>query len=458
MDTISLQFLGAASTVTGSKHLLRTPGFNVLIDCGLFQGLKELRLKNRDVFPIPPSQIDAVILTHAHLDHCGYLPVLVKNGFKGNIYLSEPTAELTEIILKDSARLQEEDAKFANEKGFSKHHPAEPLYTEEDVFPVLEKMVRGKEEEWVELSEDIKFRFIYNGHILGACFVELLCYGKLFVFSGDIGTQKSITLHPPKFPKQADYLVIESTYGDRLHPTTDTQNELAEIINDALRNNGSLLIPSFAVGRAQELMVLIKHLKSANKIPDVPVFLDTPMGVDTTKVYCKYPEWHKLNYNECAYFFDEVIRVRDIEHSYKVIDSAYPKIVIAASGMLTGGRVLHYLNSWLPKKKYTILLVGYQAEGTRGRALRGGVHELKIFGKYVPVNASVKEIHSLSAHADQRELLDWMGHLTKVPEKVFIVHGEPASARAFKLKVEDKFGYSAVVPVLNQEVALFEVS
>lgn len=457
MEKVSIQFLGAASTVTGSKHLLKTPGFNILIDCGLFQGLKDLRLKNWDNLPVNPANIDAVILTHAHLDHSGYLPVLVKNGFKGNIYLSKPSAEITEIILKDSAKLQKEDADLANKRGFTKHQPAKPLYTEEDVYPVFGMFVRLDEMDWVDLNEHIKFRLVYNGHILGACFIELICYGKKFVFSGDIGTNNSITLNNPKHPIEADYLIIESTYGDRLHPTTPAALTLREIINEAVQRGGNLLIPSFAVGRAQELMVLIKDLKSSNQIPNVPVFLDTPMGVNTTKVYCNFPDWHKLSEKDCYYFFDDIELVRDIEHTYKVIENKFPKIVIAASGMLTGGRVLHYLKEWLPSHKHTVLLVGYQAEGTRGRALHSGSNELKIFGEYVEVKSQIEEINSLSAHADQKELLEWMSDLEYKPQTVFVVHGDPSSAHAFKLKVESKFGYNAETPHLNQEYDLFTV-
>ncbi len=457
MKNVSIKFLGAASTVTGSKYLLQTPNFNVMIDCGLFQGLKELRLKNWDHLPLDPGKIDAVIITHAHLDHTGYLPVLVKNGFNGNIYLSKPTAEITEIILKDSAKLQKEDADLANEKGFSKHKPAKPLYDEDDVYPVLGQFVRMDELDWVELNEHIRFRFVYNGHILGACFVEIDCYGKKIIFSGDIGTNNSITLHDPKRPEIADYVVIESTYGDRNHSSISPLIALRDIVNDSIRRGGNLLIPSFAVGRAQELMVLLKELKSSNQIPDIPVFLDTPMGVNTTKVYCNYPGWHKLSEKDCHYFFEDIQIVKDIKHTYKIIESRFPKIVIAASGMLTGGRVLHYLKEWLPSRKNTVLLVGYQAEGTRGRAIKSGSSEVKIFGEFIPVNCNVEEVNSLSAHADQNELLAWVGNLKNKPDKLFIVHGDPSSSHAFKLKLESKLGISSITPHLNQEEVLFNL-
>lgn len=454
---VSLRFLGAAGTVTGSKHLLKTPGLNILIDCGLFQGLKPLRMLNREPLAESVENIDIVILTHAHLDHSGYLPVLVKQGFNGRMIMTPPTKDYTVIILNDSARLQEEDADTANKEGFSKHHPALPLYTEEDVKNTIGLFETLEDNVWMQLSADIRFRFLRNGHILGSCFIEMECFGKTIVFSGDIGRQDTPTLSEPLRPDKADFLIIESTYGNRLHPNVDPGDELKHIILDTFQKKGNLLISSFAIGRAQELMVLINKLKSSRQIPEIPVFLDTPMGTKATNVMMKYPEWHHLTEAECIDILENVEKVEKLNQTYEVIFSSGTKIIIAASGMLTGGRVLHYLKKYLKDPKNVILLVGYQAEGTRGRALKEGAHELKIHGNYYNVKAEIREMISLSAHADQSELLAWMGEIKSTPAKIFIVHGEPDAAYTFALKIRDTFGWETKIPSLNEEVTLFEV-
>jgi metallo-beta-lactamase family protein len=451
---VTLRFMGAAGVVTGSKHLLETPEINVLIDCGLFQGLKNLRQLNRAPLETDVYAINAVIITHAHLDHTGYLPVLVRNGFKGKIYLTDPTRILTEIILLDSAKLQEEDADHANKMGYSKHTPALPLYTQTETKETFSHFQSCGHDEWIILSEHVRFRFKKNGHILGSCFVEMDYFGKRIVFSGDLGRQDSYSLAPPLTPEKADVLVVESTYGDRLHPVTNVEQELSEIINDTVHKKGTLLIPSFAVGRAQDLMLLINILKKKHFIPDIPVYLDSPMSTEATKAYEDFSAWHKLNPAQCGEMWNNITRVKDLKETYKVIDQQGSKVVIAASGMLTGGRVLHYLRSYLGHAQHTILLVGYQASGTRGRALRSGVHELKLFGSYFPVKAAVKEIATLSAHADQHELISWMKAIPNRPERVFIVHGEPEASFALELKIHDALGWNAVVPILNEQFEL----
>ncbi|MFI5148166.1 MAG: MBL fold metallo-hydrolase RNA specificity domain-containing protein [Bacteroidia bacterium] len=453
---VSLQFMGAAGTVTGSKHLLRTPELNILIDCGLFQGLKNLRQLNRASLPVAPATIQAVIITHAHLDHSGYLPVLFKNGFEGPVYLTVPTRALTEIILLDSAKLQEEDADHANKMGYTKHKPAIPLYTQQDVKKVLGSMKACGDEEWIELSKNIRFRFRKNGHILGSAFIELDCFGKRIVFSGDLGRQKSFSLEPPRIPEKADFLIIESTYGDRLHPPVSPEKDLTEIIHQVIRKKGNLLIPSFAVGRAQDLMLLIGGMKKKNMIPDLPVYLDSPMGIEATKVYEQNPSWHKLTKAQCNAMCNNIIQVKDLKDTFKVISKPGPKIIIAASGMLTGGRVLHYLHSYLGHRQNTILLVGYQAAGTRGKALKSGVHEIKLLGSYHKVKAEVKEILTLSAHADQQELLSWMKAIPGHPERVFLVHGEPEAANALDIKIHDSLGWNAMTPMLNEQFELYK--
>jgi metallo-beta-lactamase family protein len=451
---ITIQFLGAAGVVTGSRHLLHTSESNILVDCGLFQGLKTLRDLNRKPFDIEPASIQAIIITHAHLDHTGYLPVLVRDGFAGKIYLTGPTMSLTEIILFDSAKLQEEDADHANKMGYSKHKPALPLYTQEDVRETVKHMQVCAHDEWTSLSENVQFRFKKNGHILGSCFVEMDCFNKRIVFSGDLGRKESYTLNPPLLPEKADILVIESTYGDRLHPSVSPEKELTDIIQELIHKQGTLLIPSFAVGRAQELMLLINLLKKKNMIPDLPVYLDSPMSKNATEVYKAFPDWHKLSPKEIAEMWNNIVWVRDLKETYKVIDLPGPKIVIAASGMLTGGRVLHYLRSYLVQPKNTILLVGYQAAGTRGRALRSKVHELKLFGKYFPVKADVKEIATLSAHADQHELLEWMKALPYQPERIFIVHGEAEASHALELKLLTESNWNSITPIMKEKFVL----
>ncbi|HLG36055.1 MAG TPA: MBL fold metallo-hydrolase, partial [Bacteroidia bacterium] len=326
---ISIQFLGAAGTVTGSKHLLKTPGMNILIDCGLFQGIKALRLKNRETLPVNISQINYLIITHAHLDHCGYIPLLVRLGFKGKIFMTPPTRDLVEIILLDSAKIQEEDAALENREGFSKHNPSLPLYTLKDVENAIRQFYVYSDDQWITVSENIEFRFLKNGHILGSSFIEMNCFGKKIVFSGDIGRSKNGIMNPPTVVEEADFLIMESTYGDRLHGTIPAKDEMAEIINDTIHEKGNLLIPSFAVGRAQELMHLINELKKEIRIPNIPVYMDSPMGADATTILHKYPAWHKLSEEECRSVCHDIHIIRDFHDTQKVIAEKRNKIVIA---------------------------------------------------------------------------------------------------------------------------------
>lgn len=452
---IKITFLGGAGTVTGSKYFIQTPELNFLVDCGLFQGLKNLRLKNREPFPVAIDAINAVLITHAHLDHTGYLPVLVKEGYKNKIYLTHPTADLSKIILMDSAHLQKEDADYANSQGFSKHNPALPLYNEEDVINTISLFERCETNQFIKLSANIKFKYVKNGHILGSCFIELHCYGKVFVFSGDVGNYNSYTMFVPEAPpEKIDYLFVESTYGNRVHEPDDDGIQFSKTINDTLHRHGNVLIPSFAVGRAQELIYIINKLKKENKIPDAPVYFDTPMGVNATDLYCRYPEWHKVNTRACEIFFGSIKKVQSVKDTYDVIANKQPKIVIAASGMLTGGRVLHYLRSYITRPENTVVLAGYQAEGTRGRDLQEGAPDIKIFGEYFNIKAQVAQLSSLSAHADQKQLLDWLSAIQSQPGSVFVIHGEPASAHAFKLKLESRFKWKTIVPQMGDVIDL----
>lgn len=454
-NDISIKFLGAAGTVTGSKHLLKTPEANVLIDCGLFQGLKSLRLKNREPLPVNVSDIHTVILTHAHLDHCGHLPLLINTGFQGKILMTPPTRDLAEIILRDSAKIQEEDAERENRQGISKHNPSLPLYTIKDVEKAIKHFYVYNDNEWITISPNIEFRFIKNGHILGSCFVEINCFGKKIVFSGDIGRYNDEIMHPPVAMEEADFLVMESTYGDRLHGSTSAKDQLADIINTTIHEKGNLVIPSFAVGRAQELMHLINQLKKEIHIPNVPVFMDSPMGADATKVLHRYPAWHKLTEEQTHSVTHDIKIITDFKDTQKVVAQKGSKVVIAASGMLTGGRVLEYLMHYIEHPGNTILLVGYQAEGTRGRALRNKAFEIKIYGRYYRVKARVKEISSLSAHADQEEMIFWLSQFKKKPQRIFLVHGEPQAQEGFRVKINDVFGIQPVLPVQNEEYVLF---
>ncbi|GGX18636.1 MBL fold metallo-hydrolase RNA specificity domain-containing protein [Aquimarina muelleri] len=454
MPTIKIHFLGAAGTVTGSKFYIETPQKNILIDCGMFQGVKELRELNWKDLPIDASAIDSILLTHGHLDHTGYLPRLVKQGFVGDIIATAPTLAITEIILKDSAKIHEEEAERANKEGYSKHHPALPFYTKKDVEKTLQYFKSQDKDSWVSLTKDIQFRFRYNGHIIGATFIELNVYGKILVFSGDIGRVKDVLLYPPQKPDWADFLFIESTYGNKLHPEEDVEEKLITLIKETLYNKGTLIIPSFAVERLQTLMYILWKLYQKNKIPNVPVYVDSPMGNNVLSVFESFSDWHKIPQKEYYAICDHINIVTSYKETWEVIDKPHPKIVIAGSGMVTGGRVLTYLKQCIDTINTSVLLVGYQAEGTRGRQLQEGAHEIKLFGKYYPVKAKIHQIESLSAHADQQELLDWMGTIKNIPEKVFLIHGEATAADALRVKIQDTYSWEVNIPKLHEIVEI----
>jgi metallo-beta-lactamase family protein len=450
MKKIKVHFLGAAGTVTGSKFLLETPEKNILIDCGMFQGVKELREKNWDFLPINVATIDFVLLTHGHLDHTGYLPRLVKQGFRGKIIGTAPTLAITEIILLDSAKIHEEDAERANEEGYTKHKPAEPFYTVKEAEFTLGFFQAEEKENWIELSEHIKCKFQYNGHIIGATFIELDIFGKIFVFSGDVGREDDLLLFPPEKPKWADYLFLESTYGNKLHPKQSVSEKLIALINQTIHQRGNLIIPSFAVERLQTLMFILWKLYLERKIPNIPIFIDSPMGNNVLSVFERFAKWHRLPMADFNAMQNRMTIITSYKETWETIDNPQPKVIIAGSGMVTGGRVLTYLKQLIDEPSTSILLVGYQAEATRGRQLLEGAYELKFFGKYYDVKAQIHHIESLSAHADQKGLVKWTNEIRNVPEEVFLIHGETTARDALRVKLQDLYKWKISLPKLYE--------
>ena len=451
---MKVKFIGAAGTVTGSKTLIESNGIRILIDCGLFQGIKPLRELNWDPLPVLPSTIDFVLLTHGHLDHCGWLPRLVDQGFKGKIYCTSPTKDIAKLILLDSAKIQEEEAEKANEGKYSKHEIAEPLYNvaqAERVFPLFRVI---KINEPVPLDAEIEAVYTNAGHILGACSIALTLENKTLVFSGDIGRDNDVLMYPPTKPTKADYIFLESTYGNRIHPDTDVKAELEMYINNTVKKGGTIIIPSFAVERAQMVMYLLWQLKEEKKIPNIPYIIDTPMGISVLEIFQNNRKWHKLPEHEYIAMCKMFTMIRDYQETIDTIYNKQSKVVIAASGMITGGRVLSYLEKYIGLSETTLIIIGYQAEGTRGRKLLEGAKEIKIRGKYYPVLANILEIESLSAHGDQKDLLNWLSALENKPTKVFLVHGENTALDELRIKINEKYGFDCKVPLMGQEFEL----
>ena len=451
---MKIHFLGGTGTVTGSKTVVELNETRILIDCGLFQGIKSLRDLNWQPLAIEPATIDFVLLTHGHLDHCGWLPLLIKQGFKGKIFCTAPTKQIAKLILADSAKIQEEEASKANQEHFSKHNPAEPLYTVADAERVTSFFKLVEKDIEIRLTDEIWFTFFQSGHILGACSIQLNINEKVLVFSGDVGQDDDVLMYPPKKPQNADYVFLESTYGNRLHPQNDVLLDLEMIINTTVNRGGNVVIPSFAVERAQTIMYLLWQLRLQNRIPDIPYIIDTPMGIKVLDVFNDNPNWHKLNPNQCEEMCSMFSMISDYEDTINAIYDKRPKVVIAASGMITGGRVLSYLERYIVKPENTVMLVGYQAEGTRGRKLVEGAKEIKFFGKYYPVEAEVVLVEGLSAHGDQHDLLNWLSELKQKPQKIFLVHGENEAADTLRTKIFDTYGYDATVPFLGQVIEI----
>jgi metallo-beta-lactamase family protein len=455
-----LTFLGAARTVTGSKYLLTHNGRRVLFDCGLFQGLKELRLRNWEDFPVPPSSIDAVVLTHAHLDHVGYLPRLVAQGFAGRVFCTAGTRDLCQLVLPDAARIQEEDARQANRHGYTRHQPALPLYDETDAQRALTVLHPVSYRKEIEVADGVSVEFVPAGHLLGSAFVlATLKGGPTVLFGGDLGRYGRPVLPDPEPARQADVVLVESTYGDRDHVDDDNGDALADVIRDTAARAGKVIIPAFAIGRVEELLYWIRRLEQERKIPVLPVFVDSPMAAKALAYYsARVSELDQdMRPTQKAVSMFATARFQTIaspQQSKELTASRRPAIVISSSGMATGGRVLHHLAATLPYARNTVLFVGYQAAGTRGRLLVDGAAEVKLHGSVVPVRARIARIDSMSAHADRREVLRWLRTMPKQPARVCLVHGEPGPIDALQALLQQELGWASSAPEHRQTIDL----
>lgn len=445
-DRFELTFLGANATVTGSRHLVQAGNSRILVDCGLFQGYKTLRLRNWAPFPVAAGSIDAVVLTHAHLDHSGYLPRLMRQGFRGRVWCTRATRSLCKILLPDSGRLQEEEAGFAERKGSSRHHPAEPLYTEADAIRSLDLLHAVDFDEEFEPAPGVEVVLRQQGHILGAASVALAYQGRRITFSGDIGRPHDTMMLAPSPPLESDWIVTESTYGNRLHPPEDLAKELKDVLVRTIERKGVVVVPAFAVGRAQLLLHAIARLQGSGAVPEVPVYLNSPMATDVTALYRKYPDLHRLDGPDLDAMRSMTRLVNTVDESKALNRRKGPMIIVSASGMATGGRVLHHLIAFAPDPRNAIVLSGFQAGGTRGAALSNGAKTLRIYGQDVAVNAEVVQLAGASAHADANEILSWLLSAPKPPRRVFITHGEPDAAEALRLRIDRELHWDAHVP------------
>lgn len=451
---MNITFLGGVGTVTGSKYLIEAGDNRILLDCGLFQGYKQLRLRNWEPLPVSPKSIDAVVLTHAHLDHSGYVPLLMRQGFKGPVWASEATRDLCAILLPDAGHLNERDAEFANKHGFSKHKPALPLYTEAEGEAAIAQFKKVPFDGPVDLGGGLSAEFHRAGHILGAAWVVIRHEGRSILFSGDLGRDGDPVMLPPELPVQADYVVVESTYGDRLHGEVSPEDALEEVINRTWERKGVVLIPAFAVGRTQSLLYYLSELKRAGRIPDIPVAIDSPMAIEATGVFRDNPQAHQLSEKTCHEVFGSVTYARSVEDSMALDRENGPMILISASGMATGGRVLHHLKAFLEDSGNTVLFVGFQAGGTRGDALLRGAKELKIHGDYYQVKAEIDYLDMLSAHADRNEIIAWLEKIPRAPTRTFVTHGEPQASDALRQSIEEKLGWDVMVPAYKDTFEL----
>lgn len=442
---MKITFLGAAEEVTGSKYLVEQENTKLLVDCGLFQGSYKNTKRNWDEFPVDPAHIDAIVLTHAHIDHSGYVPLLIKKGFKGSVYCSQATYELCRILLEDNGNLQEEAAKRYNEHKDANDPAVEPLYTKADAEYALRF--------FNVVNYDTPFNvgtftitLIRCSHILGSSFVVVSNGEKTLTFSGDLGGAHQLIMRAPSTLTKTDYLVLEATYGDRLHEQGDPIGMLGQIINTAIKEGGIVLIPAFAVGRTQTILYCLYQLKQKKIISDIPIFLDSPMAIQVTELFCDFEEDYKLPAQECKEIFSIATPTLTVEDSKRLADLKGSAIIIAGSGMMDGGRMVHHLQNYVSDPKTTIVLVGYQAMGTTGRELVDGAKEIRVFGNTLPVRAKIKTVDVFSAHADYNEVLAWLAHFERVPQKTFLIHGEFASAQSLKAKIEQRFGWVVTIP------------
>lgn len=443
---MQIEFFGAADCVTGSRHLVTWGGSRVLLDAGLFQGFKVLRERNWAPPPFAPRTLDAVVLSHAHLDHCGYLPVLARHGFRGPVWCSPATRDLAEVLLLDAAHLQEEDARRANRYGYSRHEKALPLFTRADAKKALSLLQPIREGQAARI-DGLSVTLTPVGHLLGANAVTLSDGAERLVFSGDLGRSHDLLMPAPGHPGEADVLLVESTYGNRLHPPEDVQAELGAIVRDTIHRGGSVLLPAFAVGRAQALLVVLQRLKAAGEIPPhLPVYLDSPMAIEATELYRRHRRLLRVPPREMAQLCDGVRLVTTAAQSQRLAGARMPAVIISASGMATGGRVLHHLKAMAPDPRHHIVFAGFQVGGSRGALLVAGAREVKVHGEWVPVHARVSHLEGFSGHADQRELLDWLGRFRRPPRQTFVVHGEPEASDALRALISRELGWAVRVP------------
>jgi metallo-beta-lactamase family protein len=456
----TLTFLGAARTVTGSKYLLEHDGRRVLFDCGLFQGLKELRLRNWNEFPIPPASLDAVVLTHAHLDHVGYLPRLIAQGYRGRVFCTPGTKDLCQLVLPDAGRIQEEDARQANRHGYSKHHPALPLFAESDALRALTHLQPLGYERPIEVAPGVAIEFHPAGHLLGSAFIIVrLTGGPSILFGGDLGRYNRPILPDPSAAIAADVVLVESTYGDRDHEPDDSGEQLAEVISQTAGRHGKLVIPAFAIGRVEELLYWVRRLEAEHRIPVLPVYVDSPMATEALRYYSARvaeldPDLRPTSGQVYAFVTTRFQMIASTQQSKELTASRRPAIVISSSGMATGGRVLHHLAATLPDERNTVLFVGYQAAGTRGRKMIDGAREIRIHGHDIPVNATIAKIDSMSAHADRGEILRWLGTLSSAPRRVCLVHGEPGPMDSLKTLIQERLSWSPYTAAHGETIEL----
>ena len=471
-----IQFLGAAGVVTGSKHLISTTenvndaaGFRVLVDCGLFQGQKEWRERNWQDTPVPARVINAVILTHAHLDHCGWIPRLVKEGFRGPIYATQATIDLCSVVLPDSGHLQEEDAAFYNKRGVSKHDPALPLYTLTEAQDCMQYFKPVAVEQTIQMNPQLSFRFVHAAHILGSCMAEIALstngQARRLLFTGDIGRVRNSTIAPgkvvhsgPQEGETADVLVMESTYGNRQHPDTDPRPQLASLIRDTVTRGGSVIVPAFAVERTQKFLFILKEMMEAGQIPRVPVYCDSPMAIKAVEIFLKHSEEYTAQAADLIKKFGSPTTwpgytfAQTSEESKKINDSKFPSIIISSSGMVTGGRILHHLAQRLPDPKNLVIFIGFQAPGTRGAIIKSGAKEIKIFGEFIPIRAQIAALEQFSDHADPPELLEWLHTFKNRPGVTYLVHGEPAASSQLRDLMKKDLGWNVEVAEYMERV------